>query len=129
MAFGKNKNILVKLLIALLGCITVVAVHHFGYEWYMTHFIPRSREVGLGFVMFYVRCVIIPVVFLSAFIKPKYSLLIFGLVIIFMLYSWYGSNPLRVLLMLLSCSVGYMLVIFLRSMRRKDSEHTNANDN
>jgi hypothetical protein len=34
---------LVKLIIAFLGCIIVLAVHHLGYEWYITYFTPRSR--------------------------------------------------------------------------------------
>lgn len=116
-------------MIALLGCITVMVVHHFGYEWYMAHFIPQSRGVDLGFVTFYMRCVIIPFVFLSAFIKPKHSLLTFCFVIIFMLYTWYGSNPLRVILMLISCSAGYVLAISLRRIKRKNSEPTNTNKN
>jgi hypothetical protein len=115
----KNKNIIAKLMIAFLGSITVLVVHHLGYEWYMTYFTPRSRGVGLGFVMFYMRYIIIPITFLSAFIKPKHSSVIFGLVIIFMLYSWYETNPLRVILMLISCLAGYVLVILLKYVQEK----------
>lgn len=115
----KNKIIIAKLMIAFLGCITVLAVHHLGYKWYMTYFTPSSRGVGLGFVMFYMRYVIIPITFLSTFIKPKHSSIIFGLVILFMLYSWYETNPLRVILMIISYLTGYVLIISLRSIFKK----------
>ncbi|AXD30171.1 hypothetical protein CHD54_17970 [Salmonella enterica] len=46
----------------------------------MNYFSPRSRGVTLGFVIFYMEYVIIPVVF-SAFMKVKYSLLFIGVVI------------------------------------------------
>jgi hypothetical protein len=124
----KIKN-LVKLIIAFLGCITVLAVHHLGYEWYITYFTPSSRGVGLGFVIFYMRYIIIPITFLATFIKPKHSSVIFGLVIIFMLYSWYETNPLRVILMIISFSAGYVLVISLRSIYRNHSEQTKTNKN
>ena len=78
-----------------------------------------SRGVRLGFVMFYMRYVIIPITFLSAFIKLKHSSVIFGLVAVFMLYSWYETNPLRVILMLISCSAGYVLVILLKYVQEK----------
>lgn len=115
----ENKNIITKLMIAFFWCITVLVVHHFGYEWYMAYFTPRNRGVGLGFVMFYMKYVIIPIIFLSAFIKPKHSSVIFGLVTIFMLYSWYETNPLRVILMLISCPAGYVLVFLLKSVQEK----------
>ncbi len=115
----ENKNIIAKLMIAFLGCITVLVVHNFGYEWYRTYFTPRSRGVGLGFVMFYMRYVIIPTTFLSVFIKPKHSSVIFGLVAVFMLYLWHEINPLRIILMLISCSAGYVLVILLKYVQEK----------
>lgn len=47
------------------------------------------HEVGGGtrFYIFYMICFIIPLVFLSAFIKVRYFLLIFVLVIMFVMYS------------------------------------------
>ncbi|MFX2609504.1 hypothetical protein [Enterobacter mori] len=125
----KIKKNLAKLIIAFAGCIIVLAVHHLGYEWYMTYFTPRSRGVGLGFVNFYMRYIVIPITFLAAFIKPKNSSVIFGLVIIFMLYSWYEINPLRVMLMLISSSTGYVLVISLRSIYMNYSKQTKPNNN
>lgn len=118
----KNKKIIAKLIISVLGCTTVLAVHHLGYEWYMTYFTPMSRGVGLGFVVFYMRYIIIPITLLAAFIKPKRSSVIFGLVIIFMIYSWYETNPLRVILMLISFSTGYALVISLKNIFNNHSE-------
>lgn len=63
MVSGKNKNIIINIAIAFLGCILVILVHHLGYRWYMNYFSPRSRGVTLGFVIFYMEYVIIPVVF------------------------------------------------------------------
>lgn len=83
-----------------------------GYEWYTTYFTPRSRGVGLGFVIFCMRYIIIPITFLTTFIKPKHSSVIFGLVIIFMLYSWYGTNPLRVMLIFCSSLPACLIIIF-----------------
>ena len=72
MKFGKNKTVAINILIAVLGCIFVVTAHYLGYKWHMDHFTPRSRGVGLGFVMLYMRYIIISIIFLSAFIKLKY---------------------------------------------------------
>jgi D-alanyl-lipoteichoic acid acyltransferase DltB (MBOAT superfamily) len=95
----------------------------------MTYFTLRSRGVGLGFVVFYMRYIVIPITLLAAFIKPKNSSVIFGLVIIFMLYSWYEINPLRVILMLVSFSMGYILLISLRDIYKNHLEQTKSNNN
>ncbi|ASV18939.1 hypothetical protein B8P98_06355 [Klebsiella quasivariicola] len=65
------------------------------------------------------RFIVIPVVFLSAFIKVKHSLLAICVVIIYMIFSWYGTNPLRVILMLFSCSIGYAVVVICGVMKKK----------
>lgn len=119
MVSGKNKNIIINTAIAFLGCFFVLLVHKLGYEWYMAHFNPRSRGVTLGFVMLYMRFIVIPVVFLSAFIKVKHSLLTICVVIIYMTFSWYGTNPLRVILMFFSCSIGYAVVVICGVMKEK----------
>lgn len=118
MASGKNKNIAINTVIALLEVVIVILVHQFGYDWYMSHFSPRSRGGTLGFVMFYMRYVVTPVVFLSAFIRIKYSLLAIGMVIIYMIYTWYSTNPLRVILMFCSCSIGYIVVIICSIVKK-----------
>lgn len=114
----KELNVAINILIAVLGCILVVTVHYFGYKWYMDHFTPRSRGVGLGFVMVYMRYIIIPIIFLSAFIKLKYSISILGVAFIFMFYTWYGTNPLRVMLMFGSSLSGYAIIIFSKKIKR-----------
>ncbi|CAD6175601.1 Uncharacterised protein [Escherichia coli] len=118
MEFGKNKTVAINVLIAVLGCIFVVTVHYFGYKWYMDHFTPRSRGVGLGFVMFYMRYIIIPIIFLSAFIKLKHSAPILSVAFVFMFYTWYGTNPLRVMLMFGSSLSGYAIIIFAKKIKK-----------
>lgn len=118
MGFGKNKIVAMNILIAVLGCILVVTVHYFGYKCYMEYFTPRSRGVGLGFVMLYMRYIIIPIIFLSAFIKLKYSISILGVAFVFMFYTWYGTNPLRVILMFGSSLSGYAIIIFAKKLKR-----------
>lgn len=54
------------------------------------------------------------ITFLATSIKPKHSSVIFGLVIIFMFYSWYGTNPLRVILMFCSSLSGCSIIIFAK---------------
>jgi len=114
-----RKESIIKTLIAFLGCIIVILMHQVSYEWYMSHYSPRSRGVSLGFVMLYMRYIIIPIVFLSTFIKLKYSLLMVSVVILYMFNSWYGTNPLRVLLMFSSCSIGYSTVIICGFIKDK----------
>lgn len=82
----------------------------------MVHNLLYTKEegVGLGFVIFYMRYIIISITFLATSIKPKHSSVIFGLVIIFMLYSWYGTNPLRVILMFCSSLSGCSIIIFAK---------------
>ncbi|WP_148242092.1 hypothetical protein [Enterobacter asburiae] len=118
MEFGKNKTVAINILIAVLGCILVVTVHYFCYKWYMDHFTPRSRGVGLGFVMLYMRYIIIPIIFLSAFVKLKYSIPILSVAFVFMFYTWFGTNPLRVMLMLGSSLSGYAIIIFAKKLKR-----------
>ena len=101
-------------MIAVLGCILVIIVHNLGYKWYMDNFIPRSRGVGLAFVIFYMWYIMFPLMFLSAFIKLKHSIFILSLAFIYMFYSWYDTNPLRVILMFISSLSGYALIICLR---------------
>lgn len=119
MAFGKNKIILINMLIALIGCGSVILAHQFGYVWYMSDFHPQSRGASLGFVMFYMRYIIIPTVFLSAFLRAKYSLLMISAVNMYMFYSWYSTNPLRVLLMFLSGITGFAIVFMLIALKNK----------
>lgn len=120
MESGKNKATLVNILIAILSCILVVIVHDFGHDWYMDHFTSRSKGVTLGFIMAYMRYIMIPAIFLSAFIRVKYSITILSVFIIFMFYCWYESNPLRVILMFVSCLSGYTLIIFYRLLKNKN---------
>ncbi len=129
MVSGKNKNIIINIAIAFLGCILVILVHHLGYRWYMNYFSPRSRGVTLGFVIFYMEYVVIPVVFFSAFMKVKYSLLFIGVVIFYMFYEWYGTNPLRVVLMFFSCSVGYVMVIVCSVIMKYLGKNNTAKSN
>lgn len=117
MALGKYKMLFLKSVIAIIGCASVVISHQVGYEWYMNHFTPSSRGISLGFVVFYMRCVIVPSVFVSAFIKAKYSLVIGLLINIYMFFLWYETNPLRVILMLISYLVGYILVVLIKLIR------------
>lgn len=129
MVCGKNKIILINVLIALLGCGSVILTFHFGYEWYMSDFHPHSRGALLGFVMFYMRGVIIPTVFISAFLKAKYSLLMISAVNVYMFYSWYGTNPLRVILMFLSGITGFAIVLIFMTLRDKYMKELRAKEN
>lgn len=123
MGFGKNTIVAMNILIAVLGCILVVTVHYFGYKCYMEYFTPRSRGVGLGFVMLYMRYIIILIILLSIFIKLKYSMSFLGLAwlglaFVFMFYTWYGTNPLRVILMFGYSLSGYAIIIFAKKLKR-----------
>lgn len=119
MVFGTNKYPILRFIIGLTGCSFVFVSYKVGYDWYMDNFIPRSRGVSLGFVAFYMRCIIIPLVFSSAFIKIRLSIVMIILVIIYMITSWYNTNPMRVILMLLSCLSGYLFVIIALILRKK----------
>lgn len=127
MMSGKNKEMLLNTLIGILGCFFVIVVHQIGYELYMSYFTPRSRGVSLGFVMLYMRCIIIPVVFISSFIKIKHSLIITSVAIIYMIYSWCETNPLRVALMFFSYSAGYVAVIISSAIKNKFTKNTQPN--
>lgn len=116
MEFGGNKAVVIKILIAILGCILVFTVHYLCHKWYMNHSTPRSRGAGLGFVMLYMRYVIIPIIFFSVFIKLKYSISILVVAFIFMFYTWYGTNSLRVMLMFGSSLSGYAIIIFFKKI-------------
>lgn len=111
MVSGKHKKLLIRFIIAFTGCLIVFLVHEIGHEWYMNHFRPRSHGVSLVFVMFYMRYIILPVIVLSAFIKWRWSLLIISFAFLSMFSMWFGTNPLRVILMFLSGSLGYVSVL------------------
>ena len=115
MESGKNKILLIKLVIAIAGCLVIIFIHQISYEWYINNFTPRSRGVSLGFVMFYMKYIVLPAIFLSVFIKMKYSLMIVVLISVYMFISWYNTNPLRVMLMFTSFLLGYAVVIFSRT--------------
>lgn len=119
MAFGKNKNLILKFIVGLTGCFFVFISYKLGYDWYVDNFTPRSRGVSLGFVAFYMRYIIIPSVFLSAFIKLRLSIVMIITVIIYMVASWYSTNPMRVILMLASYLSGYLFIIIVLTLRRK----------
>ena len=111
MEFKKNKVIIFNLLLALLSCAVIILIHNAGYEWYIAHFHPRSRGVGLGFVRFYILGIIIPAVFISVFIRMKCSLIMMAAIFGYMFITWYSGNPLRVILMSISACAGYGVVI------------------
>ncbi|CNI22155.1 Uncharacterised protein [Yersinia enterocolitica] len=108
---GLNKELVSKVIIALIGCFVVFSIHQLGHDWYMGHFKPRSRGVTLGFVMFYMNLIVIPTVFVSPFLKARFSLTIIAFIFVVMFVTWYGTNPLRVILMFLSGLLGYLSVM------------------
>lgn len=108
---GVNKKLVSKVIIALIGFFVVFSIHQLGHDWYMGHFNPRSRGVTLGFVMFYMNFIVIPTVFISPFLKEKFSLIMMVFVFVVMFVTWYGTNPLRVILMFLSGLLGYLSVM------------------
>jgi type VI secretion system secreted protein VgrG len=59
------------------------------------------------------------IAFLATSIKPKHSSVIFSLVIIFMLYSWYGTNPLRVMLIFCSSLSACSIIIFAKKILKR----------
>ncbi len=61
--------------------------------------------------------------------KVKYSLLFIGVVIFYMFYEWYGTNPLRVVLMFFSCSVGYVMVIICSVIMKYLGKNNTAKSN
>ncbi len=77
----------------------------------MGHFRPRSHGVTLGFVMFYMNFIIMPCIIISPFLRVRFSLFLMLAVFLWMFYMWYGTNPLRVLLMLLSGLAGYGFIL------------------
>lgn len=119
MAYGINKNIVSKVIIALIGCFVVFSIHQLGHDWYMGHFKPRSRGVTLGFVMFYMNFIVMPAVFVSPFMKAKFSLIMIAFVFVVMFVTWYGTNPLRVILMFLSGFMGYLSVMLILTIINK----------
>ncbi|POP46976.1 hypothetical protein CHU32_16655 [Superficieibacter electus] len=88
----------------------------------MAHFSPQSRGVTLGFVMFYMNCIIIPGVFSCAFLKINKSLFMIGAINIYMFYLWYSYHPLRVILMCFACLMGYGVVLFLLLLSRRKAK-------
>ncbi|CNI31828.1 hypothetical protein [Yersinia vastinensis] len=126
MGSGINKKFVFKIIIALMGCFVVFSIHQLGYELYMGNFKPQSRGVTLGFVMFYMIFVVIPAVFFSAFLKVKSSLIMIALVFVFMFVTWYGTNPLRVILMFLSGCMGYFFVMLSIAVENKIHKKKNS---
>jgi hypothetical protein len=129
MISGGNKIIFFKLLSSIFACVAVILAHQMGYEWYMGHFRPRSHGVTLGFVMFYMNFIIMPCIFISPFLRVRFSLFLMLAVFLWMFYIWYGSNPLRVLLMFLSGLAGYgfiligMLIIKLINSQQHEDKY------
>lgn len=111
MEYGKSKLVAIKFFLSLFGCAIVIISHQMGYEWYMGHFRPRSHGVTLGFVMFYMNFIVMPCIFISPFLRVRFSFLIIIPVFLWMFYTWYETNPLRVLLMFLSGLAGYGFIL------------------
>lgn len=72
---------------------------------------PRAGGGTLGFVMFYMNFIVMPAVFISPFLKARFSLVMIVSVFVIMFTTWYSTNPLRVTLMFLSGFMGYLFVI------------------
>lgn len=123
MVSGRNKIIAFKIISSLIGCLVVILVHEIGYEWHMDHFQPHSRGVTLGFVMFYMQFIVNPGIFVSSFLRIRYSLAIMILVFLLMFCTWYETNPLRVLLMFLSGVAGYSFIILCVIFKNKKLPH------
>ncbi|MCB5309796.1 hypothetical protein [Yersinia massiliensis] len=126
MGYGINKKNVFKIIIALMGCFVIFSIHQLGYELYMSHFKPQSRGVTLGFVMFYMNFIVIPTVFISAFLKVRFSLIMMVLVFVIMFITWYGTNPLRVILMFLSGFMGYFFVMLSIAIENKIHNKKNS---
>lgn len=73
----------------------------------------------LGFVRFYMQFIVIPAVFISPFLRVKFSLVIIALVFVIMFTTWYETHPLRVTLMFLSGFMGYLSVMLCLTVKNK----------
>lgn len=111
MGYRKSKLVVIKFILSIFGCAIVIFSHQMGYEWYIGHFRPRSHGVTLGFVMFYMNFIAIPCIFISPFLRVRFSLFIMLPVFLWMFYTWCETNPLRVLLMFLSGLAGYGFIV------------------
>lgn len=113
MVCGMKRINLTNVVISLMGCFIVICIHQLGRSLYLDCHLPKSHGVTLGFIPFYMYFFICPVIFFSGFVNRKLSFFVLMLVLFFMLYIWFSTHPLRVILMSISASAGYFFVVGL----------------
>ena len=91
----------------------MVWIHDIGYDIYMTYYTPRSRGAGLGFVFIYSVFFILPSFFAVIFAPLRWGVMIVAAVMGALFYLWFGSNPLRVILMALSSLLPYTILFVM----------------
>lgn len=117
MASGKNRTMndsILKVIIAVIGCMTMFFVHDLGREIYMFYYTPKSHGVGLGFVRFFIVCFSFPLIIISCFLLKKYSFFISVVLFLCFFYFFFRTTPLRVMLVLISYIISYAFVLFLK---------------
>ncbi|PVZ83927.1 hypothetical protein C9426_24655 [Serratia sp. S1B] len=119
MPFWRDKAImifLIKIIASLLCSAILIFAHDLGHHLYTSHFTTRSRGVGLGFVAFYIKFFIIPSLFIISFVSFRIGIILCIVVLAYLFFQWFPSNPLRVTLIALSAILSY-LVIFMMKKR------------
>ncbi|KEY59826.1 hypothetical protein [Serratia sp. DD3] len=119
MLSGKSnsaKIFLIKIIASILCCVVLIFIHDLGHYIYTNSFTPRSKGVGLGFVSFYLIFVISPSLFVIPFVSFRMSVVISILVLVYPFLQWFSTNPLRVILIVLSGFLAYLVAFLMRGL-------------
>lgn len=114
MEYGSKSN-LIRLLFFIICSVMIVVSYRLFYYWYEINFhIKSHRSVGLVFVSFYFYLVAFPAIFVISFIPVRWGFVVYILTVVYCFSEWYSHHPLRVALMVVCTTYGYLLLIVLK---------------
>jgi hypothetical protein len=115
MAHGLNRKMfryIFTIGFSVLCVLLTIVIHDVGRHFYLQHYTPVSRGVGLGFISFYFTFFIFPSFFIISFLHIRIGIVIALLIMSTMYFVWFGGNPLRVILMSASSIPSYVLLFY-----------------
>lgn len=115
MAFGKRHEYIGGFFSFIVSVFFMVGGYTFASYIYEVFFIVHThRNVGMVFIPFFFFLIASPSLFISAFVSEKYNVPMFILVLIYLLSEWFYIHPLRVTLMAVTYTTGYVILLLLK---------------
>jgi hypothetical protein len=109
------KNNIVKLVGVIISILFMIGSYTLLNMLYGFYFITVAhRSAGMIFISFFFLFIAAPMFFLVAFTPIKVGFLCYFITIFYVFYEWYSDHPLRVILMAICTTIGYLSIFLLR---------------